>query len=337
VYIQLKNQFTDLFYGGIRIGSLYENGAGTASVGRISQNDYKNVLHASCTTVDEELLVQQITIQDALDENKINTLIELTDVQFTDAAVGLHYFEEANNIGGATNWSLRDKTGNQIIFRTSSFASFANSFVPQGSGKVRGVLTKYGSDYQLMVRSERDVVMLGKRAIPIFSEDFQTAVNNSNLNLAGWFNSAQKGKLFWKGGVASGNGYAEYAISGTKVAINEGWLITPPIDMDDYKKEVLTFRSAQDHLDVDSPLNALEVLLSSNFDGLNIDKATWTSLKAKFPNQSTPWNEFVGSGAIDLSEYDGTIRIAFRYTGSGTNLALDGAFQLDDVKIYGEK
>nr|WP_315220263.1 DUF5689 domain-containing protein [uncultured Flavobacterium sp.] len=337
VYIRLKNQFTDLFYGGVRMGSLYENGAGTASVGRISQNDFKNVLNASCTTVNENQLVQQMTIEEALDESKINTLIELIDVQFTDAAVGRHYFEEANNIGGATNWSLRDKTGNQIIFRTSSFASFANSFVPEGNGKVRGILTKFGSDYQFMSRYESDVIMKGSRAIPIFSEDFQTAVNNSNLNLAGWVNSVQKGRLFWKGAVASGNGYAQYAISGTKVAVNEGWLITPPINMDDYKKEVLTFRSAQDHLDVDSPLNALEVLVSSDFDGLNIQSATWTSLKAKFPNQSTAWNEFVGSGAIDLSEYVGVIRIAFRYRGSGTNLALDGAFQLDDIKIYGEK
>lgn len=337
VYIQLKNQFTDLFYGAIRMGSLYENGAGTASVGRISQNDYKNVLHASCTTIDEEQLVQQITIEEALDERKINTLIELTDVQFTAAAIGRHYFEEANNIGGATNWSLRDKTGNQIIFRTSSFASFADSFVPEGNGKVRGILTKYGSDYQLMVRSEKDIVMQGSRIIPIFSEDFQTAVNNSNLNLAGWVNIVQKGKLFWKGAVASGNGFAEYAISGTKVAVNEGWLISPPIDMDEYKKEVLTFRSAQDHLHVDSPLNALEVLVSSDFDGLNVETATWVSLQAKFPTQSTPWNEFVGSGAIDLSGYEGIIRIAFRYTGSGTNLALDGTFQLDDVQIYGEK
>jgi hypothetical protein len=28
---------------------------------------------------------------------------------------GRHYFEEANNVGGATNWSLIDKFGNQIL------------------------------------------------------------------------------------------------------------------------------------------------------------------------------------------------------------------------------
>lgn len=337
VYVKLKDQFIDLSFGGMRIGSLYESGTGTATVGRISQNDYKNVLNASCKMVEENQLVQPISIAEALDDSKINTLIELKDVQFSDAAIGRHYFEEANNIGGATNWSLRDKTGNQIIFRTSSFADFAASLVPEGNGKVRGILTKFGSDYQLMARYESDVVMKGSRVIPIFSEDFQGVVNNSNINLAGWANIVQKGRLFWKGAITSGNGSAKYAISGTKVASNVGWLISPNINMDDYKNEVLTFRSAQDHLDVDSPLNSLEVLVSTNFDGLNIEKATWTTLKAKFPTQATPWNEFVGSGSIDLSKYTGNIRIAFKYTGSGTNLALDGAFQIDDVLIYGEK
>jgi hypothetical protein len=32
----------------------------------------------------------------------LNTLVELSDVQFTEVAIGRHYFEEAN-VGGATN------------------------------------------------------------------------------------------------------------------------------------------------------------------------------------------------------------------------------------------
>lgn len=337
IYIKMKNQFTDFFYGGLRMGSLFENGFGGASVGRISQNDFKNILVPSCTMLDEDKLLQQLSIEEVLDNRKINTLVELVDVQFVEEAIGRHYFEEINNIGGATNWSLRDKTGNQIIFRTSSFADFANSFVPEGNGKVRGILTKYGSDYQLVARYGKDITMTTKRAIPFFSENFQTVTNNSNLSLPGWTNIVQNGKLFWEGSVTSGNGAAKYAISGTKVVSNVGWLISPTINMDEHKNEILTFRSAQDDLDVDSPLNSLEILVSTDFDGLNVDKANWTNLKAKFPIQATPSNEFIGSGAIDLSNYSGNIRLAFKYTGSGTNLALDGSFQIDDVQIYGEK
>jgi hypothetical protein len=40
---------------------------------------------------------------------------------------------------------------------------------------------------------------------------------------------------------------------------------------------------------------------------------------------------------VDLSAYNGKINIAFKYTGSGKNLALDGAFQVDDVAVFGDE
>ncbi|WP_413999687.1 DUF5689 domain-containing protein [Flavobacterium sp. W1B] len=336
VYVKLKNQYTDINYGSLRIGGIYVNSYNEGAVGRLSQNDYKNVLHASCTNVAENLLVRSITIPDLVADSNLNTLIELSDVQFTEAAIGRHYYEETNDIGGATNWSLMDKYGNQVIFRTSSYADFARNLVPNGIGKVKGVLTKFGSDYQLLARSEKDVAMSGKRAVPFFSQDFQAVVDKSNLSLPGWANIVQSGTLFWKGGVYSGNGYAEFAISGTKVVSNIAWLISPKIDMDTHTNEILTFRTAQHHLDVDSPLNTLEVYVSTNFDGLNVTKATWIPLKVNLPKQATPWYQFVGSGGVDLSSYMGKINIAFKYIGSGRNLALDGAFQVDDVQIFGD-
>jgi hypothetical protein len=337
VYVKLKNQYTDINYGSLRIGGIYVNTYNEGAVGRLSQTDYKNVLHASCTTLTEDQLVRSISIADLLQDSNLNTLVELSDVQFTEAAIGRHYFEEANNIGGATNWSLVDKQGNQVIFRTSSYADFAGKLVPDGSGKVRGVLTKFGSDYQLIARSEKDVVMTGIRKAPFFAEDFKNVVDKSNLSLPGWANIVQSGTLFWKGTVYSGNGYAEFNISGTKVNSNIAWLISPKIDMDMHTNEVLTFRTAQHHLDVDSPLNTLEVFVSTNFDGLNIKTATWIPVSVILPKQATPWYQFVGSGGVDLSSYKGKINIAFKYIGSGKNLALDGAFQVDDVQIYGDK
>lgn len=335
VYVKLKNQYTDLYYGGLRIGGLYVNAFNQGGVGRLSQNDYKKVLHASCTNVKEEQLVRSIGLGE-INDSHLNTLIELSDVQFTEPAIGRHYFEETNNVGGATNWNLVDKNGNQMIFRTSSYADFSKSIVPNGSGKVRGVLTKYAADYQLMARKESDVNMTGKRNIPFFVQDFQSVSDGTNLSLPGWGNIRQAGAIFWKGGITSTNGYAEFLITGTKVASNIVWLISPKIDMDLHSNEMLSFRTAQHHLDVDSPLNTLEVYISKNFDGVNINTATWTRLAAKIPTQATLWYEFIGSGAIDLSSYTGKINIAFKYIGSGTNLALDGAFQIDDVQIYGD-
>jgi hypothetical protein len=337
VFIKMKNQYTDLYFGGMRIGSIYVNTYNEGGVGRISPNDYKKVLNASCTIVDEELLVRPISIANLLQDSNINTLVELSEVQFTKEAIGRHYYEESNDVGGATNWSLMDKLGNQVLFRTSSFADFADKIVPDGSGKVRGVLTKFGSDYQLLARAESDVKLTGTTAVPFFSENFQSVETNTKLNLPGWSNMVQKGTKFWLGTMYAGNGYAEFNTTGTKAASNIAWLISPKIDMELHTNEVLTFRTAQHHLDVDSPLNSLEVYISNDFDGLNIAKATWIPLTVVLPKQATPWYQFVGSGGVDLSAYTGKVNIAFKYIGSGKNLALDGAFQVDDVQIYGDK
>ena len=337
VYVKLKNQFTDLYYGGLRIGSLYVSNSGDPAIGRISQNDFKNVLNASCTIIDENQLVESLSIEEALIDSKLNTLVEFNDVEFTEAALDRHYFEESNNVGGSTNWNLRDKTGNQIIFRTSSYAKFADHFVPEGSGKVRGILTKFGSDYQLMVRSENDVVMNGKRNTPFFSEDFQTVKNNVNFALPGWSNIVEKATKLWKSIVYAGNGYAEFNTTSTTAAENIAWLVSPKINLTGYKNAVLSFRSAQHDLKVDSPLNTLEVYVSTNFDGSNIAKAKWIKLDAKVPLLSTPARQFISSGGIDLSSYSGNIHIGFRYIGSGKDKTLNGAFMVDDVKIFGEK
>jgi hypothetical protein len=43
VYIKLKDQYTDIKYGSLRIGSLYVSSFNIGGVGRLSQNDYKNI------------------------------------------------------------------------------------------------------------------------------------------------------------------------------------------------------------------------------------------------------------------------------------------------------
>ena len=274
VYIKLKDQYTDIYYGGLRIGNIYISSFNEGGVGRLSQNAYKKVLIASCTQLSDQVLTKKITLSELMNDSYLNTLVEVVDVQFSGEAMGRHYYESSNDVGGGTNWNIEDKLGNKIYFRTSSFADFSTKEIPIGSGTVKGILTKYGTDYQLVARSEKDVNLNSKRNSPFFRENFETVENNININLAGWTNIIQAGSLYWQGAVFSSNGCAEYAISGTKVTSNIGWLITPKIDLDEYKNELLTFRAAQHHLDVDSPLNALDLFISNDFDGINVATAT---------------------------------------------------------------
>jgi hypothetical protein len=58
-----------------------------------------------------------------------------------------------------------------LIFRTSSFADFAGTNVPDGNGTIRGVLTKFANDYQLIARTFDDVTLDGERKRIGFAEN----------------------------------------------------------------------------------------------------------------------------------------------------------------------
>ena len=335
VMIKMQNLYTDIKDGGMRIGDIYlDPSDGSVEVGRMSNALYLSALERSCTVVNEDDLVIETTLSALQNDAFLNKLVEIDNVQFSDAAIATTYYDETNDLGGATNHLLEDASGNTMIFRTSSYAKFAGKPVATGNGKVRGVLTKYGNDYQFSARYERDIILEGSRTQSIYTEDFQTSTNNTNLNTTGWTNYAEAGTWVWREKIFSGNGYAEFSAFGGQ-ALNKAWLISPALDFTGYTNKSVQFKIAQHHLDVDSPNNGLEVLVSTNFDGTNVLAATWVAVPANIPTTSTAWYAFLGSN-VDLSSYSGTIHVAFKFTGSGTNTTLDGAFQVDDFKEFGK-
>lgn len=171
--------------------------------------------------------------------------------------------------------------------------------------------------------------------IPFFQEDFETATNNTNLDLTDWTNFAEEGTWLWREKTFGGNGYAEFSAFGSGSASNLVWLVSPAINLNGYSSPILKFSVAQHHLDVDSPDNSLEVLISTDYDGTNVLAATWTTVNANIPNSTISWYQFVKS-TVALPSTNGNIHIAFKFKGSGTNTALDGAFQVDNILLYNE-
>lgn len=160
VYIKLNDEFiyTDKKFGSLRIGAKFED-----QVGRLSPADFKDVVVPTCQVKTEEELVQKITIQEALKDVRINTLIELQNVEFVKESVYDTYYDASNAIGGATNHFLEDATGRRVIFRTSEFTAYASHIVPKESGTVRGVMTKFNDDYQFIARTESDIKLTQPR------------------------------------------------------------------------------------------------------------------------------------------------------------------------------
>ena len=111
---------------------------------------------------------------------------------------------------------------------------------------------------------------------------------------------------------------------------NVSWLITEGIDLTTTTEEYLSFDTSTSFADG----SALEVLISSNWDGLttSISTATWVSLPARIALNNDDFNAFKNSTYINLSDYSGTVYIAFKYTGN-SNDSFDGTYELDNVVI----
>lgn len=162
VLIKLKGSYYRIYNSSLQIGDLSVYN-GFATLTGFSPTSYANILNRSCTVISEENMVQYASLTELQNDSYLHRLVEINNVQFTDEAVGFPFYDSANDIGGGTNYLLTDENGNTLTFRTSSFASFAGNSIPQESGKIRGILTKYGDTYQFMIRTPEDIQLTEER------------------------------------------------------------------------------------------------------------------------------------------------------------------------------
>ncbi len=129
---------------------------------------------------------------DELTENDINKLIRLENVQFRASDLGETFAvntidEDGNQIRLTTNRDLTSCTGDApIVVRTSGFADFANTELPEGSGSVVGIYTVFGTTKQLFIREIEDVQLTEERCefefTPISSIRGQFAGSTTNVS-----------------------------------------------------------------------------------------------------------------------------------------------------------
>ncbi|WP_092466188.1 DUF5689 domain-containing protein [Winogradskyella thalassocola] len=342
VYIGLK----DLYIGEERVGNgvtTIGGGVETDQFGTtvVSLNEIQIRQKVLRSTVTEEITPLTVSFSEITNAH-VGVLVNVQNVEFADNLAGLNYFDPIQVYD--TQRILQDCNGfnyTQFRLETSSFSSFKNEPLPEGNGNITAVVSKTfdGASLILALNSTDDVMMEAPRCslldpsdfTTIFSEDFESVTNNTNLDLPGWTNFAEAGSWIWREKTFSGNGYTEFSTFGSGNDDNIAWLVTPGFDMDAQDNEFLNFKAAQHHLESDA--NTLEVFVSTDYDGSDVLGATWIPVNANLPTQSNSWYEFVESGLIDLSSYTGTLYVAFKVVGSGNDETLDGAYQIDDLSI----
>ena len=331
VYINMKDRYVKKEYGSTIIGSLYNNDTpgseGDDKVGRISGVEYQSVLTASCSSsIKEEDLIQKMSLKDAQTDVNLNKLIELDNVQFTDESLGKKYYDESLfTIGGSTNHLIIDTNGNTVTLRGSQYATFATQPIPSGNGKIIGVMTKYSSTYQFMIRTLRDVQLTEPRVVPFFEESFTS-------NFPNWIKFSVSGAQVWGIDTQFGNPGSCAKMTGfasSKSNENEDWLISPVQDLSSVTSATLTFDTATNFSG-----NVLAAYVSNNYTGSgNPSAATWTLLNAVY-SPSNGGYKWTNSGSINISAFTGSgknaVYVAFKYT---SNTSASATWEVDNVKI----
>jgi hypothetical protein len=337
-----KNRYFNKQHGSTVLGSSYNGG-----VGRVSGVEYKDVILRSCDNVNENDIVKNISIATAKNDQYLNMLIEFDAVQFTDASLGKKYYDASlNSLGGATNHEITDEFGNKVILRVSEFATFASNVVPSLNGKIRGVMTKYNSDYQFMIRTLNDVNLtntrldidlyppIGGSAIvydATLNEPFTSYTTSNQQVFPKYINDAAVGSRYWQRKVFSGNTYIQMSSFGGTPEANRSLFIVP-VDMT--AASTMSFKTK----DGFNNGNVLKVYYSTNYvPGTQITNATLVDITSNFTIASGTTSgyaaNFTNSGTYNIPVgITGNGFFIFEYVGNGSS-GPTTTMQIDDIVI----
>jgi hypothetical protein len=155
----------------------------------------------------------------------------------------------------------------------------------------------------------------------IHQEDFE------DQTLGEWTAVSVTGQQVWATASFSNDWFAK--ISGWEGQSNENddWLISPPLNLENYHDEILTFITAMNYT---GPL--LQVKISTDYAGAGDPyQAEWEILETVLSPGNWEWTP---SGEIDISSFNSeAVHIAFQYTSTSSE---SQTWEVDDIMVIGE-
>lgn len=328
IYIKMQGLYTAIVDGSLKIGDLFEG-----AVGRISENEWQNHLFPSTTIVPEDNMVRTLTLAQAANNVNLNTLIEINNVQFADSSLGRTYFD-IDSGGSATNHNIVDVNGGTTrYFRVSEFALFASQTVPTGRGKIRGVMTKFGSDFQFLVRHQNDVKLTDPRTYTFFStlnENFQSyAINQSGF--VNYLNFYETGSKLWLVKSVNSSQCIQMSSFGGDLENNKAYFVVP---VNFAAANTLTFSVDADFF---STGLGLKVYRSTDYaPGKKMSESTLYDITSHFTLPTANTTTFVSAGTYTFpTALTDNGYVIFEYTGSnisGPNLQTTNC-NIDNIVI----
>jgi hypothetical protein len=166
VVFNLKGLYIGGYGTQAEIGGVYSNAkTGNTSIGGMDRftfaNHYMTIGMPNTDAVAK--LITEFDYSQAADADYIfanqGKLMQLSDVTFKNGDGKSVFAPNDGSVTLSNNSANRGFVGlsdSKVVFRTSTYADFANDTIPQGKTKVQGIFTVYRSTWQILARTRSD-------------------------------------------------------------------------------------------------------------------------------------------------------------------------------------
>ena len=304
-------------------------------------------------TAGQQVEPKAITAAELVTGDYESQYVAVSDVQIMESDLG-STFVTAGSDGEKRHTSINfiAKTGERFVLFSSSYSTFGDELVPEGSGTLKGIAAVYGgSTYQISITSTDDYAGLtGERfdvsdiptdgkmigdyntwskvgPLASFADDFSSVSASNqeyiNDNWLFWTNDGGNVNYGFKTGTFNNDADKYIQIAPYDATVDEvvAFALPPRADMVNADPRQFTFSKALYYQTPDD--SKMEVVVSTDFAG-DFESATWTVVKdVTFPEDASI-NEWVDE-TVDLSSYSGqsSLCIALRYTGKANTYRID--------------
>ena len=309
--VKLKDLYIGKYNGEFQIGTLSGSTLGFIAEADIYKYLFDSNEPATSVTATEKTIPQ-------LTSDDVGKWIKIKNVQFIDTELGNTY---------SGNRTLIDCTGNKIILRTNSQASFSSAMIDNGKGDIYAILSIYNGVYQLIIPKQVNSDLEGIRCdgtLPVY----ETIFSDAFASLSNWTAVNVSGTQVWTT-TTYGNPAPSAYFDGNR-SPNEDWLISKKITIPStYKGVFFSFET-----DGNYQGNPLEVYVTDNYTG-DVKTTNWTKTNANLDTDLGGFNGFVNSGLVDVNAFKGKdLVVAFKYT------SVQGAstrWEVDNFAVKGTK
>lgn len=201
--------------------------------------------------------------------------------------------------------------------------------------------TKYCGAYGIRSASDYNWGAEGKEEVELapvdgpFFQNFEASTSFETYKSQGWSNVTVLGGLSgWYVRNFDNNNYITVsAYNGTVTGgPYENWLITPAIDLSKLDKKTLEFITQAAYPAEDSYLEVYA--MTSNVPSLSTNTKLAAEI-ASAPTSGSTYSNWVNSGLIDLSKFEGTIYIGWRYYSAHGGSNGSTTYCVDNVSVGG--